>query len=507
MKQVRAIISSKLQGSGLKAFVVERASSNQLRGYIQNCRKCTEIVVEGEDQAVDDFLNWVQSEQQSILIQSPEEKFIINYEFNSFEARLDSNSLFVRKYCEFGNENGTRFFAETGEDFMEIFINFDNDDWLFPRLKTGYFEAWLRHIGELELSNLILDVNNNNRIKNKVKAIKNKFKSIKYFQTIDLEKIIEIKLKEYETLRAEILFHIQNRTQIILLGLTGIFAIATLALTPLTDFFTAEKITIPINKIVATRKIDDTGEEITIPLPINNNIVLTRKIDGRSEKITIQKKSKLVATKAIDGKTINNKAIIPTVVILVVIIPIASLYIIIRLSVSTKTILEINKYIKNIIEGEISQLLKIKLENEIYYSKKIEKKDTFLNIYQNRHLTESDKQSWQKYMKGKRRNFQLTETNFLYWERYIDRNRDKLRDRRIINIVKFLFGLLAILSWLGSCLLLSWDFTCSNSECSVLSLKTTEVAIWVAWSLWTVILLVIVFHLKEDLLDSEIIEE
>ncbi|MGK7897827.1 MAG: hypothetical protein AB4372_30480 [Xenococcus sp. (in: cyanobacteria)] len=402
---------------------------------------------------------------------------------NDFVALSDDNAFVMTRYCEFIIDNRTKFIATSGDEFIKIFINFENDNWLFPRLRSGYFESWLRHVGEIELSNLILDINNNNAsAQDKKRAIKNKFRNIKYFQAINLEKIIELKLKEYETIRAEILFHMQNRIQIILVGLTGLFAIAAVALTPLTDFFTAKEIIIPLNSQITINAIIDNGNiEEKITTPINSTKTITR---------------------AIKGDTINNKAIIPSVIILAAIIPVASISIILRLADFTKSIYRINKYIVNGIETELSQLFKRKLETEIYYNQEINRNESFLAIENNNALTNENRNFWQGYINTKNTDFQLTETNFLYWERYIFQNRQNRqnnRDLRIIKIVKSLFWLIAFLSWLGSLRLISWDFDCSNSSCPIFNFSTTDIIIWLIWGVWTGLLIVALCCLRNDL--------
>lgn len=125
-------------------------------------------------------------------------------------------------------------------------------------------------------------------------------------------------------------------------------------------------------------------------------------------------------------------------VILAIFIPISSLYIIIRLLDSTKQIYVIAKYIRNNIEKEISNLLKMKLESDIYYSsRKIRMNETFLDI--NRYY-DSEMKEMRKF---KREDKALTETNFLYWERYTDQERP-IGDYGIILIVIFLFSVLLL---------------------------------------------------------------
>ena len=179
-------------------------------------------------------------------------------------------------YFHYENENDTResLSANSKEEFIKIFINFDDKNWLLTRLENRDFQKWLIDIGETELCNLIISIQNNSKILNKISAIKNQFLLIQYLQSTDIERAVEIVLKEYETLRSEILFYMQNRTQIILLGLTAIFTIGGLAIYPLNDFFTTENIEIP-------------GVL---------NITLKRYIDG---------------------ETINNKAIIPSIFIFI----------------------------------------------------------------------------------------------------------------------------------------------------------------------------------------------
>lgn len=314
------------------------------------------------------------------------------------------------------SQNNLRFIASNGDEFIKSFINFDNEQWLGERLERGDFERWLKDVGEIELYNLILDVKNNNKLqttKQKIKRIRHKFRLIQYFQPTEINQVIEIYLKEYETLRQEILFYMQNRTQIIFLGLTGIFAIAGLALTPLTDFFTTEEI-----------KIDSYSFDIP-------NII----------------------TRAIDGNTINNQAIIPTIIILAIIVPIASLYVIYRISDSTKQIYLISKYIKSHIEKEINLLINHKLINQTVYSK-----------------------------------INRIKPNFLYWETWITKNRNDLgfEDKKIIGVIKFLFLFIIFLSLLGSFILLSWDFASAHQQLNF-EKENYQLVYW-GFAIWTIII-------------------
>ncbi len=106
----------------------------------------------------------------------------------------------MTKYFEFKENNQTTFLANSGEEFIKIVINFDNNfgnnHWLLQRLMKGDVERWLQDIGEIELYNLILDIKNNiiNNHKfsteDKIKRFKNKLRARKYFQAIDIEKAI-----------------------------------------------------------------------------------------------------------------------------------------------------------------------------------------------------------------------------------------------------------------------------------------------------------------------------
>ena len=411
---------------------------------------------------------------------------VIHSIFEFFKFRCFTKSFDMNQHLTFEDCYGRLFVAKSGKDFMQIFINFDNDAWLSKRLEEGYFEGWLESIAEFEILNIISDIKQKNPRNTTiwVSEIRSKLKAKNYFQAISVEQFLEAKLKEYETLRAEILFHMQNRTQIMLLGLTGIFAIAGLALTPLTDFFTAENITLPLkNEVVIS--IDDgrvTGQKIT----------LSRiEEDKQKDYVNIRRE--------IAGETINNKAIIPTVIILSIIIPVASLYIILRIVDSSKAIYRINEYIINGIERETSIFLKKKLENEIYYSKEIKQDEVFFNMYPANTSGITNPSPWQMYGQYKEGEHQLTETNFLSWERYMNYKRVKdprdFSDQRIILIMISVFWSLVVLSLLGSLILLSYDFA-SPGFIRVTNIFT-EIRFF--WWIWLTIFMIIIFYLKNDL--------
>lgn len=211
-------------------------------------------------------------------------------------------------------DSGEELIANSQEEFITIFININNQGWLLEQLQAGTFEAWLLEIEARQLCELMVYVKNNDDIEDeqKIDVIIEQFYKAQIYkaqitQHTEINIAIETILKEYEVLRTEILFFMQNRTQIILLGLATIFTIGGLAITPLADFFTTENIEIP----------------------------------GALS---------IVITRYIDGKTINNSAILPSVFIFGLIIPMISLYVINRISDLTKQIITINYYITNNIE-------------------------------------------------------------------------------------------------------------------------------------------------------------
>lgn len=269
MKKIRVIVASIFPGLLFRIITDCQAKKLGVKIHVRELRDTDrEIIAEGESKAVDELLKWIKSYPILAVVKYQEGKVTANSKLDFFKARPNNNSFTTTEYIEFTDKSGKTFIANSGEEFIKIFIHFDNN-FLKYGLETGAFQDWLQQIGEKDLFNLISDVKAHKKPKYWIRTIRKRLRAIKYFQVIDIEKAIEIKLKEYEALRAEILFHMQNRTQIILLGLTGIFAIAGLALAPLTDFFTTENITLPIkDKITINRTIDAKPEKSTTPLKL-----------------------------------------------------------------------------------------------------------------------------------------------------------------------------------------------------------------------------------------------
>nr|MDJ0511358.1 hypothetical protein [Crocosphaera sp.] len=331
---------------------------------------------------------------------------------------------------------------------LEKFIYFCNLD---PQkalqcLQDMWIEYWFYQNGESFLGQKVEsirtdgDVAVNDKVPRLIEELSPFGHSKKFFKLLNIDKAIEITLKEYETLRAEILQNQSELSQLILLGLAAIFTIASLGLAPLADFLTVEntiiEMPLQLEKISdifkqkqafisidnVNYKIDNEHEKQQLTVietpPIKLREVL-EKIDSNTNKKTIEEtlveikeiinqeyidnglepnkfdietaevlirgKSKnpkyfLKITRAIDGETIEKQGIVPSIVILNWLIPGLSLYLIYRSLFSIQKNKMIGIYIYYRVEKRLIELSKDKAEYLWYITPDTMRKSYLTNM-------------------------------------------------------------------------------------------------------------------------------
>ena len=217
-------------------------------------------------------------------------------------------------------------------------------------------------IGENELSDLVNQTRHDPEFMNKqnnwqqvdfmCERLSNKLNNRKFLELLDIDKAIEITLKEYETLRSEILQNASEISQLILLGLAAIFTIASIGLAPLSDFLTEEDTTIQMpltvenvseiipddaikvfNDIKVIKKgfnkelkLRDFNQPVKdeIETKIKEDPILKKGLEGELDldnaKVIIVGTSNeveyyLKITRATNGKTIEELGLVPSIVI------------------------------------------------------------------------------------------------------------------------------------------------------------------------------------------------
>ena len=284
-------------------------------------------------------------------------------------------------------------------------------------LEDGYIEQWLDQIGETDLANIAYQIRTSPtrlQIKSKINTLTFYLNKHIYLQRalniVDVNKSIDIILKEYEMLRNEILNLFQNRIQIITLGLAAIFTLVGLGLAPLTDFLTTDK--------------------ITFNYPVSITVKETQKIENKVKfNFDINQKSgqKLLIEKTIKENKIAGAAI-PSIIIFSWLIPLASIYIMYSYLNWTQQIAIISEYISHNIEKKLFQLNLNLPESRL--RKKISKRNKLM----------ATPLSWESYMKIDPRSKDVAGFIFMF----------------------LLFSLITILSIIGGTIILYFDFSQEN---------------------------------------------
>ena len=161
-------------------------------------------------------------------------------------------------------------------------IEEDKDDRAYFYLINKNFEEWFDSIGEIDLykkakkhrKKIETETDVAKRKKNKDNFITDFPTKLRqcsnnksFIELLDINRAIDLTLKEYEVLRSEILQNTSEISQLILLGLAAIFTIASIGLAPLSDFLTEEDtiIDMPLN-------LEDIYQIIPNPTPTSDPI-------------------------------------------------------------------------------------------------------------------------------------------------------------------------------------------------------------------------------------------
>lgn len=230
---------------------------------------------------------------------------------------------------------------------------------------------------------------------------------------------IEATLKEYETLRTEILQNQSELNQLILLGLAAIFTIASLGLAPLADFLTEEDITIKIPE-----EIYNTRPNATKVSP-NTFWFSNHEQKTNAEEITTnpnKTEKYLKITRSTNGDTIEKRGIVPNIVIFNWLIPGLSLYLIYRSLFSIQ---------KNKMTG-------------IYLYYRVERRLI--------KLTEDKDKSLPNMTFN-----QKSKLTNMAWENYVRQDPNYLEPLNI-TLIFVLFSVISLLSFVGGFILFAWDF-------------------------------------------------
>ncbi|MDJ0583169.1 hypothetical protein [Crocosphaera sp.] len=266
----------------------------------------------------------------------------------------------------------------------------------------GRIEQWLFEIGEKEISaiisqtkqKLIADtrINNDERVDQICEKLLAEFNRRKFFDVLNIDKAIELTLKEYEALRAEILQNASEVSQLILLGLAAIFTIASLGLAPLAGFLTEEDIEI--------------AEPITIietPVSPDRSVQIGKKLVINNPTITNNDQPRFTITRKTDFEEIKDGGIFPSLVVINWLIPSLCLYLIYRSLYSIRKNKMIGRYISNRIEKKLIKLSQEKATYLNFDTKEIKYKD---------HLTHI---SWENYIKKDNRYLEPLDVNLIFW--------------------------------------------------------------------------------------------
>lgn len=295
-------------------------------------------------------------------------------------------------------------------------------------ITQGNLERWLDKIGEIELYKIVKKFRRSPE-KYQLYILIDKFKAHlktrKLFELLDIDKAIEITLKEYETLRAEILQNLSEITQRIFLGLAAIFTIASLALAPLSDFLGNQEFII----VNGLKKIN--LEDTKVKISEIDAAFGTISIEG---KLNTQNKSQFFKTIKENSSQANKSSIIPSIFMFVVLIPFLSLYLVYRSLFVIEKAAMIGKYIYFRIERKLVDLTKLKSKKMQIDIESINNKYLYLDIYKEDQGYKIKKYELKDYL------------THLSWEHYVRISPSFIHSFDIFSIL-LLFTIIIILSW------------------------------------------------------------
>ncbi len=89
MKNIRAIVSGKVQGVGFRMYTQHKARQLGVKGYVRNLSNGdVEIIATGNTQAIDTLIKWAESGSPSARVKNLEVEVITDVEeFTDFAIR------------------------------------------------------------------------------------------------------------------------------------------------------------------------------------------------------------------------------------------------------------------------------------------------------------------------------------------------------------------------------------------------------------------------------------
>ncbi|MGK7939109.1 MAG: hypothetical protein AB4062_02935 [Crocosphaera sp.] len=368
------------------------------------------------------------------------------------------------------------------------------------------FENWFDSIGEIELYEKAEECRKNfnpsnspdeqfkpliQELEERKEERKNKSNHKKFLKLLDIDKAIEITLKEYEALRAEVLQNSSEISQLILLGLAAIFTIASIGLAPLSDFLTVEDTTIEMpltlkaidelinikNGAISIKNKDfniynkpnnkQSGEMETSSIKVRD---FFQRIDENIDDPTIQQildkiiqdnpdltpfnintatvivrdtsndiQYYLKIERAINNKTIEDKGIVPSIVIFNWLIPGLSLYLIYRSLFAIKKNRMIGTYIYHRIEQKLVNLSFLKKQY-------LEIENNDINFIDQDPYFTTDKNNFKEHL------------THISWQHYITDQKENYSDPLDANLIYIFFSLISSVSFVGGSALLVFNF-------------------------------------------------
>ena len=444
-------------------------------------------------------------------------------------------------------DTGRNLYAYSVEKLIDLCQDTANTNVAYQCITQGRIEEWLLDIGENKLSELVYKKQKDTNFptagteKEKVDFICNtlsqELNNRKFFKLLDIDKAIEITLKEYEALRAEILQNTSEISQLILLGLAAIFTIASIGLAPLSDFLTVEDTIIDmpltlqdigeidIRMLQPTTNDEQVEAEYTIK---GGDFIISNDKDIKEENIkkeielseldettqtAIRKKigqknlqnEKLIfvgtsndieyflrITKTTNGQTIEQRGIVPSIIIFNWLIPGLSFYLIYRSLFAIKKNRMIGKYIYHRVEQKLVNLSFLRKQYLELEDNSIDFQyiDPDTNNSDPNHFFTTNNQEIQvtpgnNPRKTNQNNpIDIFVANFkehlthISWEHYISQQETKFLDPLDVGLIFVLFALISGVSLVGGTTLLIFNFDINNWFWYDISLNLQS------WKLW-----------------------
>jgi hypothetical protein len=310
------------------------------------------------------------------------------------------------------------------EELLDLCLDPENREVAQEHLNRGNFDRWLKDCGYQEFV-IFARRNRYRSIERFCSDIKNELKRQMQIY-LELDKSIEITLKEYDTLREEIILRLQARYQFVTLALAAIFTIAGFGIAPLTGLLTSEKTTItlqPNHEITVQEKSDKPKISIS-----NFN---TEKCPEDPENKT-KCPEILTIIRETEPSTVK-RAIIPSVIIFTWIIPMGALYTMYRsINIAVGTV-AVGEYIAKIIEAKLHK----------YYQEKLKLLHVLGSHRQNNVIMRS---RYSPYLYP------------LAWESNMSENQKSSWEVRGASLMFFFFSVIILFSLIGGSILINLDY-------------------------------------------------